>query len=178
GLDRPRDSLLPLLRRQELVEKEPAQRLRRARVAREERALDDLGKIDEREHRAVEVGDVGGEGGAFLPRELVGHLKGDLSTSAAGPSSLPHVGGRLVREEVLARRREDVHDLGVLRERGLNVIAGAAGCQVTRRSMLLLHENVMRILDPLEYSEQQSYDHPRVSVTVPCASHRRKELVA
>src|SRR5207247_7128525 len=81
-LDRPRDSLLPLLRRQELVEEEPAQRLRRARVAREERALDDLGKIDEREHRAVEVGDVGGEGGAFLPRELVGHLKGDLSTSA------------------------------------------------------------------------------------------------
>src|SRR2546428_4512371 len=30
--------------------------------------------------------------------------------------SLPHVGGRLAREEVLARRREDVHDLGVLRE--------------------------------------------------------------
>src|SRR5205809_131998 len=60
------------------------------------------------------------------------------------------------------------------RDRGLNVIAGAAGCQVTRRSMLRLHENVTRILDPLEYREQQSYDHPRVSVTVPCASHRER----
>src|SRR5206468_6840380 len=65
----------------ELVEEEPAQRLRRARVAREERALHDLGQVDEREDRAVEVGEIGGEGGAFLPCELVGHLEGDLSTS-------------------------------------------------------------------------------------------------
>src|SRR2546422_657456 len=65
----------------ELVEEEAAQRLRRARVPREERALHDLGQVDEREDRAVEVGEVGGEGGAFLPCELVGHLEGDLSTS-------------------------------------------------------------------------------------------------
>src|SRR5256886_16024563 len=51
------------------------------RVPREERALHDLGQVDEREDRAVEVGEVGGEGGAFLPCELVGHLEGDLSTS-------------------------------------------------------------------------------------------------
>src|SRR2546428_5509144 len=79
--DRPRGSLFSLPGRQELVEEETAQRLRRARVAREERALHDLGQVDEREDRAVEVGEVGGEGGAFLPCELVGHLEGDLSTS-------------------------------------------------------------------------------------------------
>ena len=42
----------------ELVEEEPAQALRRARVAGEQRALHDLGQVDEREDRAVEVRDV------------------------------------------------------------------------------------------------------------------------
>src|SRR5206468_7468672 len=54
-------SLLPLFRRQELVEEEPAQRLRRARVACEERALHDLRQVDEREDGTVEGGEVRGE---------------------------------------------------------------------------------------------------------------------
>src|SRR5262245_26319146 len=60
-------------RAQELVEEEPTQGLGRARVAREQRALHDLGEIDEREHRAVQVGEVRGEGGLLLAGELFGH---------------------------------------------------------------------------------------------------------
>src|SRR5439155_12809234 len=66
---------------QELVEKQPAQRLRRARVAREQRAPDDLGQVHQREDGTVEVGDVRGEGGALVRRELRSHLESDLSTS-------------------------------------------------------------------------------------------------
>ncbi len=58
---------------QELVEEEPAQRLRRARVAREERALDDLGQVDEGEDGPVEIGEVRREGRALVGSELVAH---------------------------------------------------------------------------------------------------------
>ena len=42
----------------ELLEEQAPQRARVARVAGEQRALHRLGQVDEREHRAVEVGDV------------------------------------------------------------------------------------------------------------------------
>ena len=42
----------------ELVEKEPPQRAGVARVAREQRALDGLGQVDQREDRPVEVGEM------------------------------------------------------------------------------------------------------------------------
>ena len=45
----------------ELVEEESAQALGRARVAGEERSLDDFGQVDQGEHRLVEVGDVAPE---------------------------------------------------------------------------------------------------------------------
>ena len=45
----------------ELLQVEPPQRPRVARVAGEERSLDRLGQVDEREHGAVEVREVGGE---------------------------------------------------------------------------------------------------------------------
>ena len=62
----------------ELVEEEPPQALRRARVAGEERPADDLRQVDEREHRTVEVRDVvaehlalvGGEGLGCVGRHL------------------------------------------------------------------------------------------------------------
>ncbi len=42
----------------ELVEEQPAQRLRRSRIAREQRALDRLGQIGQREDRSIGVGEV------------------------------------------------------------------------------------------------------------------------
>ena len=53
----------------ELVEEEPPQRPRVARVAREEGALDGLGEVDEREDRLVEVREVRGEASALLVGE-------------------------------------------------------------------------------------------------------------
>src|SRR5207249_9005178 len=61
-LDRPRGGFRSLLWRQKLVEEEPAQRLRRARVAREEGALHDLRQADEREDGAIEIREVRREG--------------------------------------------------------------------------------------------------------------------
>ena len=49
----------------ELVEEQPAQALRAAAVAGEQRALDDLGQVDEGEHRAVEVGEVAAQDVGF-----------------------------------------------------------------------------------------------------------------
>ena len=69
GCARRRSDLL-----QEFVEDEAAQRLRRARVAGEERALDDLGQVDEGEHGTVEIGEVRREGAPLLWSEgLHGH---------------------------------------------------------------------------------------------------------
>src|SRR5262249_40235454 len=56
-----------------LVEEKTPERFRRARIAREERALHHLGKIGEREDRAVEIRDVGRERRAFLGREPLPH---------------------------------------------------------------------------------------------------------
>src|SRR5881296_1960993 len=53
-------------RAQELVEEQAAKRFGRARIAREERAFHDLRQVHEREHRAVEVGEVGSERGSLL----------------------------------------------------------------------------------------------------------------
>ena len=50
----------------ELVEKQPAQRLGRARVPREERALDRFRQVGQRENVAVEIGEVRGETRAFV----------------------------------------------------------------------------------------------------------------
>jgi hypothetical protein len=66
---------LPLV---ELVEEEPSQRLLRARVPSEERALHDLGQVDDREDGPVDVGEVAREDRALLGREVfddvrVGH---------------------------------------------------------------------------------------------------------
>jgi hypothetical protein len=55
----------------EFVEEQAAERLRRARVSREQRALHDLREVDEREHRTVEVREVMRESSAFLVRELL-----------------------------------------------------------------------------------------------------------
>ncbi len=43
---------------EELVEEQAAQRLRRARVPREQRAFYDLRQIAQRKHRSVQVGEV------------------------------------------------------------------------------------------------------------------------
>src|SRR5262249_9086014 len=64
---------LETARAQELVKEEPAQRLGRPRAAREQRAFHDLGKVDQREHRAVEIREVRSEGGPLLAAPLVGH---------------------------------------------------------------------------------------------------------
>ena len=42
----------------ELIEEQPTQALRRARIPGEQGALDDLGEVDEREHRAVEIREI------------------------------------------------------------------------------------------------------------------------
>ncbi len=49
----------------ELVQEQPPQRLRRPRIAREQRALDRLRQIDEREHRPIDVREVRRNGRAF-----------------------------------------------------------------------------------------------------------------
>ena len=71
----------------ELLEEEPPDRPRVARVAGEQRALDRLGQVDEREDGTVEVGEVGCEelsllGGEGLYR--VAHGAGRLPSGAAG----------------------------------------------------------------------------------------------
>ena len=43
---------------EKLVEEEPAQRLRRARVAGEQRSLHDLRQVAQREHRSIEIREV------------------------------------------------------------------------------------------------------------------------
>ena len=69
----------------ELVEEQPAERLGRARVAREQRALHDLGKVDEREDRGVDVREVGSEPGPLLRGERLG--RADAQQAALTPGS-------------------------------------------------------------------------------------------
>jgi hypothetical protein len=63
AVERPRRAGLGVLG--ELVEVEAAQRALVARVAREQRALHRLGKVHQREHRPVEIREVGFERGAL-----------------------------------------------------------------------------------------------------------------
>src|SRR5467141_2829608 len=58
--------------------------------------------------------------------------------SSSARSSLPHVGRRLAGEKVLARRREDVDDLGVLGEPRLVLDAARDHAEVTRPARALL----------------------------------------
>ena len=53
----------------ELVEEEPAQALVGARVAREQRALHDLGQVDQREDRPVEIREIRPERRRFVVGE-------------------------------------------------------------------------------------------------------------
>ena len=56
----------------ELVEEEPAERLRRARIASEQGSLHDLRQVHEREHRTVEVREEPGEDRALILGEPFG----------------------------------------------------------------------------------------------------------
>ena len=58
----------------ELVEEQPAQALRAAAVAGEQRALHDLGQVDQGEHRPVEVREVPPQHVGFLRGELLGDV--------------------------------------------------------------------------------------------------------
>ena len=60
----------------ELVEEQPAQALRAAAVAGEQGALDDLGQVDEGEHRTVEVGEVAPQHVGFVGGELLRDVGG------------------------------------------------------------------------------------------------------
>ena len=64
----------------ELVEEQAAQALGRARVAGEQRALHDLGQVDQGEDRAVEVGEVPPEDVGLVGAELLGDV--DASRAA------------------------------------------------------------------------------------------------
>ena len=54
----------------ELVEEQPPQGLGRSRVAREQRAFDRFRKIDQREDRAVDVGEIRRERGGLQPERM------------------------------------------------------------------------------------------------------------
>mgnify|MGYP003333426396 CR=1 FL=1 len=58
----------------ELIEEQPPERLRRARVPREERALHDLGEVDEREDRPVDAREVRTQRGGLVVGELLRHV--------------------------------------------------------------------------------------------------------
>ena len=60
----------------ELVEEQPPQALGRAAVAGEQRALDDLGQVDEGEDRAVEVREVAPQHVGFVGGELLRDVGG------------------------------------------------------------------------------------------------------
>ena len=58
----------------ELVEEQPAKRLVAAAVPGEQRALDDFGQVDQREHRTVEVGEVSTQHIGFVRAEGLGDV--------------------------------------------------------------------------------------------------------
>jgi hypothetical protein len=65
----------------ELVQEQPAQRFRRAGVAREKRPFDRLGKVGQRENMTVEVGEVRRQARALVGTEFFGgHRSGRDST--------------------------------------------------------------------------------------------------
>ena len=73
----------------ELVEEQPAQALRAAAVAGEQRALDHLGQVDQGEDRPVEVGEVPPEDVGLLGGEVLRHVRGHgpsrYLAASAGP---------------------------------------------------------------------------------------------
>ena len=77
AVEGPRDGALQVAG--ELVEEEPPERARIARVAGEERSLDRFRQVHQREHRPVEVGEVGREQRPLLLAEAfngVAHRRG------------------------------------------------------------------------------------------------------
>ena len=80
----------------ELVEEQPAQALGRAGIAGEEGALDHLGQVDERKHRAVEVREVPAQDVGLLggPGFLgVRDLDGVRTHARCQPTRPPRPGG-------------------------------------------------------------------------------------
>jgi hypothetical protein len=73
----------------ELVEEQAAQALGRARVPGEQRTLDDLGQVHQREDRAVEIGEVTPQHVGLVCGELLGDVEGHTSRDA---TSAPHAG--------------------------------------------------------------------------------------
>ena len=103
----------------ELVEEEAAQRARIARVAGEERALDRLGQVHQREHRPVEIREVRREPRALGGGQVVGrvaHGRRRLAPHAAGAAGGPSGAGGPVPAEPAGRS-------------GLSRRAGGAGAQ-------------------------------------------------
>src|SRR6185436_12183267 len=72
----------------ELIEIEAAQRPGVARVAGEERSLDRLRQVDEREHRAIQVREVGGEESPFLFCEFLDRVAHGLASLASSSDRL------------------------------------------------------------------------------------------
>ena len=66
-----------------LVEKQPAQRLCRTRVARKQCAFHGFGQVRQREHGAVEIGEIRGKRASFVWREF-GHGVRYTSRAKAG----------------------------------------------------------------------------------------------
>ena len=73
---------------EELVEEQAPQRLRRARVAREQRALDRFRQVGQREDRAIGVGEVRRERARFLRRE---RFSGGIGEATVVGYSTAHV---------------------------------------------------------------------------------------
>ena len=111
----------------ELVEEEPPQRAGVARIAGEQRALHRLGQVDEREHRAVEVGDVRREPLALGGREVVGRVAhGRMRLPPAPAAAVRPRGTRRAAQAELPLRPAGRHrrNARIARERCL---AGAPG---------------------------------------------------
>ena len=68
----------------ELLEEEPTKRSRVARVAREQRALDRLGQVDEAENGPIEVREVGPKEGLLIRGEDQGFEGEEVSWVGAG----------------------------------------------------------------------------------------------
>ena len=73
----------------ELVEEQPSQRLRAAAVAGEQRALHHLGKVDEGEHRPVEVREIPAQYVPLLRGEGFGDVHSHGATSYGGVPAGP-----------------------------------------------------------------------------------------
>ena len=102
----------------ELVEEQPAQALRAAAVAGEQRPLDHLGQVDQGEHGPVEVGEVPaqhvGFGGAVVLRHVQRHERPSYEsprTPIADPAPSPG------DEDFHKQNRAELHDFAYLNQR-------------------------------------------------------------